>query len=137
MQDENRRFDRTTKRAEIQNLFWIYRARRNGKLLRSKSLILLYIFLMPSRRFFVFARSITALHTKKTPIWRLSISNGCVSIGRMRTVGSDAVGDECKSKTYFRFTETTPGVVGKRSEPTNPAGPATRKNEPAGLILFS
>lgn len=42
----------------------------------------------------------------------------------MRTVGSDAVGDECKSKTCFRFTETTPGVVGKRSEPTNPAGPA-------------
>jgi len=47
----------------------------------------------------------------------------------MRTVGSDAVGDECKSKTCFRFTETTPGVVGKRSEPTNPAGPAKKKIE--------
>ena len=28
-----------------------------------------------------------------------------------RTVGSDAVGDERKSKTCFRFTEATPGVV--------------------------
>ncbi|MBQ6593841.1 hypothetical protein IJI00_02140 [Candidatus Saccharibacteria bacterium] len=56
--------------------------------------------------------------------------------GRMRTVGSDAVGDECKSKTCFRFTETTPGVVGKRSEPTNPAGPATKKEKTRACSRF-
>ncbi|MBO7718175.1 hypothetical protein J6S37_01620, partial [Candidatus Saccharibacteria bacterium] len=43
--------------------------------------------------------------------------------GRTRTVGSDAVGDERKSKIYFRFSETTPGVVLSRSESTSPAIP--------------
>ena len=73
----------------------------------------------PSRRFFVFARSIIALHTKKTPIWRLSTSNYFGFGGRTRTVGSDAVGDEWKSKVYFRFFEATPDVVllrGKRTD---------------------